>query len=91
MCKRLACMMVTFFPSCMQRCIIVSRVLSTHTLSVLDLGRTGGTVSLRSVSGAGMMAQGRDKVVHHAQAAQVPQVGCLLVLLVLQLPACRRS
>ena len=53
------------------------------TLSVFDLGRTGGTVSLRSVSDAGTMAQGQDKA-HHAQVVVhlqhllllAPEFGC---------------
>jgi hypothetical protein len=42
-----------FSPSCMPRCITVFRVQSMLTLFVFALVRTGGTVSLHSVSGAG--------------------------------------
>jgi len=42
-----------FFPSCTQRFITVSHAQSMHTLFVFVLVRTGGTVSLRSASGAG--------------------------------------
>ena len=56
----------------------MSHAQSMLTLSVFDLGRTGGTVSLRSVSDAGTMARGRDKA-HHAQVV----VHLLLHLLLL--------
>jgi hypothetical protein len=46
----------TFSPSCMPRCIIVFRVPSMLTLFVFALERTGGTVSLRSASGAGYIS-----------------------------------
>lgn len=55
-----------FFPNCTQRFITVSHAQSMRTLSVSALVRTGGTVNLRSASGAGMTAQGQDRV-HRAQ------------------------
>jgi len=59
-------MMDMFFPNCTQRFITVSHAQSMRTLSVSALVRTGGTVSPRSVSGAGMTAQGQDRA-HRAQ------------------------
>nr|CAB3497712.1 unnamed protein product [Digitaria exilis] len=56
-----------FFQSCMQRFTTVSHAQSMPTLSVFALVRTGGTVSLRSASGAGMTALGQAK----ASPAQV--------------------
>ena len=87
-------MMDTFFPSCTPRCTTVSLVPSMLTLSVSVPVRTGGTVSLRSGSGAGMMAPGLDKVAHPVLEAPVDLVVHLQVLfLVLQLllPACSCS
>lgn len=45
---------VTFFLSCMQRCITAFHGMQFMlTLSVFALARTGGIVSFRSISGAG--------------------------------------
>ena len=73
-------MMDMFYPNCMQRFITVSHAQSMRTLSVSALVRTGGTVSPRSVSGAGMMAQGQVRA-HRAQVL-LPQQLPLLPLLV---------
>ncbi|GJM97043.1 hypothetical protein PR202_ga13938 [Eleusine coracana subsp. coracana] len=53
-----------FSPSCMPRCITVFHVPSMPTSFVFALGRTGGTVSLHSASGAGTMDRGPAKVDH---------------------------
>lgn len=78
-------MMDMFSPSCTQRFITVSHAQSMHTLSVFALVRTGGTVSLRSGSGAGMTARGQAK----AHPAQVVVPLRLLPLLLLLAPKLR--
>jgi len=64
------------------------------TLFVSVLARTGGTVSLRSGSGAGMMAPGLDKVAHPVLVALVDLAAHQLALFlvpVLPLLACSCS
>ncbi|AQK62063.1 40S ribosomal protein S26-3 [Zea mays] len=68
-----------FYPNCMQRFITVSHVQSMRTLSGSALVRTGGTVSPRSASDAGMMAQGLVRA-RRAQAVQLLQLQLLLLL-----------
>ena len=85
-------MMDTFFPSCTPRCTTVCRVPARLRLSVSVLARTGGTVSLRSGSGAGMMAPGLDKVAHPVLAAHLLVLVLVLFLVLLPLlPACSHS
>lgn len=73
-------MMDMFFPSCTPRCTTVFLVPSMLTLSVSAPVRTGGTVSPRSVSGAGTMARGQDKVARPVPADLVDLVVRLLAL-----------
>ena len=73
-------MMDMFSPSCMPRCTTVFLVPSMLTLSVSAPVRTGGTVSPRSVSGAGTTALGLDKVARPVLEALVDLVVRLLAL-----------
>ena len=79
-------MMDMCFPSCTPRCTTVCLVPSMPTLSVSARVRTGGTVSPRSVSGAGMMARGLDRVARPVLVDLVARLLALVPFLVLLLP-----
>ena len=84
-------MMDMFFPSCMPRCTTAFPVPSMLTLSVSAPVRTGGTVSPRSVSGAGTTARGLDRVARPvlvALEALVVLLPALVLSLELLLPVC---
>ena len=85
-------MMDMSFPSCTPRCTTVFLVPSMLTLSVSAPVRTGGTVSPRSVSGAGTTARGLDRVARPvlvALEALVVLLPALVLSLELLLPVWR--
>ena len=85
-------MMDMCFPSCTPRCTTVCLVPSMPTLSVSARVRTGGTVSPRSVSGAGTTARGLDRVARPvlvALEALVVLLPALVLSLELLLPVWR--